>query len=175
MGIWSDERGTNMLDTGAHFYDTYECADGRYVSIGSIEPQFYAELLRLSGLGDDGDELPHQMDKAQWPAMKERLARIFATRTRDEWCEVMEGSDVCFAPVLTMDEAAKHPHNVERRTFVDVAGITQPAPSPRFERTPGEIQRPPAHTGQHTDEVLADWLGADEARIAELRAEGSVA
>ncbi len=179
MGIWSDERGTNMLDTGAHFYDTYECADGRFVSVGSIEPQFYLQLLEHSGLeadyADRGEDLPHQMDKARWPEMAERLAGIFATRTRDEWCEVMEGTDICFAPVLSMDEAARHPHNVERSTFVEVAGITQPAPSPRFERTPGEIQRPPAHPGQHTDEVLVDWLGADTARVAELRSSGSVA
>ncbi len=179
MGIWSDERGTNMLDTGAHFYDTYECADGRYVSIGSIEPQFYLQLLQHTGLekayADRGEELPHQMDKARWPELKDRLAEIFLTRTRDEWCEVMEGTDICFAPVLSMDEAARHPHNLERGTFAEVAGITQPAPAPRFERTPGAIQRPPAHAGQHTDEVLTDWLGADEARIAELRSEGSVA
>ena len=110
MGIWNDERGTNMLDTGAHFYDVYETADGKYVSIGSIEPQFYAELLRLTGL--EGEELPWQQDRAAWPAMKERLAAIFRTKTRDEWCELMEGTDVCFAPVLTIPEAIEHPHNV---------------------------------------------------------------
>jgi alpha-methylacyl-CoA racemase len=179
MGIWSPERGTNMLDTGAHFYDTYECADGGYVSIGSIEPQFYAELLRLTGLEErcaaEGESLPWQHDKAQWPAMKERLAAIFRTRTRDEWCEVMEGTDVCFAPVLTMDEATRHPHNVERGTFVEVAGVPQPGPAPRFSRTPGEVQRPPAFTGQHTDEVLGDWLGLDAERLAELRSAGAIA
>ena len=179
MGIWSEERGTNMLDTGAHFYDTYECSDGGYVSIGSIEPQFYAELVRLTGLdGGDaagGEPLPHQMDKARWDEMRERLAVIFRTRTRDEWCAVMEGTDVCFAPVLTMSEALEHPHNVERGTFMEVAGIPQPAPAPRFSRTPGTVQRPPAHVGQHTDEVLSDWLGADEARIAELRNGGAIA
>jgi alpha-methylacyl-CoA racemase len=179
MGIWSEERGTNMLDTGAHFYDTYECSDGGYVSIGSIEPQFYAELVRLTGLdgGDaaEGEPLPHQMDKARWDEMRERLAAIFRTRTRDEWCAVMEGTDVCFAPVLTMSEALEHPHNVERGTFMEVAGIPQPAPAPRFSRTPGTVQRPPAHVGQHTDEVLSDWLGADAARIAELRNGGAIA
>jgi alpha-methylacyl-CoA racemase len=179
MGIWSEERGTNMLDTGAHFYDTYECSDGGYVSIGSIEPQFYAELVRLTGLdGGDaagGEPLPHQMDKARWDEMRERLAVIFRTRTRDEWCAVMEGTDVCFAPVLTMSEALEHPHNVERGTFMEVAGIPQPAPAPRFSRTPGTVQRPPAHVGQHTDEVLSDWLGADAARIAELRNGGAIA
>jgi alpha-methylacyl-CoA racemase len=179
MGIWSDERGTNMLDTGTHFYDTYECADGEFVSIGSIEPQFYAELLRLSGLEESytsrGEELPAQMDRARWGEMKERLAEIFRTRTRDEWCEVMEGTDVCFAPVLTMQEATRHPHNIARGSFVDVAGITQPAPSPRFSRTAAEIQRPPAHAGQHTDEVLGDWLGLDADRLAALRTSGAVA
>jgi alpha-methylacyl-CoA racemase len=179
MGIWNDERGTNMLDTAAHFYDTYECSDGQFVSIGAIEPQFYLQLLEHTGLAevyeDRGEELPHQMDRARWPELKDRLTEIFLTRTRDEWCSTMEGTDICFAPVLSMDEATRHPHNVERGTFVEVAGITQPAPAPRFGRTPAAIQRPPAHTGQHTDEVLAEWLGADAERIAELRAAGTVA
>ena len=155
MGVWEDARGTNLLDTGAHFYDVYETADGKYVSIGSIEPQFYAELLELTGL--EGEELPWQHDRAQWPALKERLAAIFKPKTRDEWCEIMEGTDVCFAPVLSLTEAPEHPHNVHRGTFVEVAGIVQPAPAPRFSRTPGEVRRPPPHAGQHTDEVLADW------------------
>jgi alpha-methylacyl-CoA racemase len=172
MGIWDDERGTNMLDTGAHFYDVYETFDGKYVSIGSIEPQFYAELLRLTGL--EGEDLPWQHDKAQWPALKERLAAIFRTRTRDEWCELMEGTDVCFAPVLAIPEAVEHPHNVHRGTFVEVAGITQPGPAPRFSRTVPEIKSPPPHAGQHTDEVLAGF-GFDEDRIAKLRASGAIA
>ena len=179
MGIWSPERGTNMLDTGAHYYDTYECADGGFVSIGSIEPQFYAQLLELTGLEEDyaarGEQLPHQNDKARWDEMKERLAAIFRTRTRDEWCAVMEGTDVCFAPVLTMAEATTHPHNVARGTFTEVAGIIQPAPAPRFSRTPGAVQRPPAHVGQHTVEVLSDWLGLDDERVAALRDSGAVA
>jgi alpha-methylacyl-CoA racemase len=172
MGIWNDERGTNMLDTGAHFYDVYETADGKYVSIGSIEPQFYAELLRLTGL--EGEELPWQQDRAAWPAMKERLAAIFRSKTRDEWCALMEGSDVCFAPVLAIPEAIEHPHNVHRGTFVEVAGITQPGPAPRFSRTPGEIRRPPAHAGQHTDEVLTE-AGFDADRVAKLREAGAIA
>jgi alpha-methylacyl-CoA racemase len=172
IGVWSWERGTNMLDTGAHFYEVYETSDGKYVSIGSIEPQFYAELLRLSGL--EGEELPHQMDRGQWPAMKERLTELFKTKTRDEWCELMERTDVCFAPVLTPVEAPEHPHNAARGTFVDVAGVIQPGPAPRFSRTPLEVQRPPSHAGQHTDEVLADW-GFDEARIAKLRDAGAIA
>jgi len=171
MGLWSDERGTNMLDTGAHYYDTYQCADGGYVSIGSIEPQFYAELLRLTGL--EGEDLPWQQDKAHWPALKQRLEAVFKEKTRDEWCALMEGTDVCFAPVLTMDEAARHPHNVARGTFTEVAGITQPAPAPRFSRTPGQIRRPPPHAGQHSDEVLAE-IGYDEARLAALRDSGAI-
>ncbi len=179
MGIWNEERGANLLDTGAHFYDTYRCSDGEYVSIGSIESQFYAQLVELTGLAEDyasrGEELPHQMDRARWGELRERLSAIFATRTRDEWCEVMEGTDVCFAPVLTMSEARRHPHNVERGTFVEVAGIPQPAPAPRFSRTPGGIQRPPSHEGQHTDEVLSEWLGIDPGRLAALRGDGVVA
>jgi alpha-methylacyl-CoA racemase len=172
MGIWHDERGTNMLDTGAHFYDVYETSDGKYVSIGSIEPQFYAELLRLTGL--EAEELPWQHDRAEWPALKERLAAIFRTRTRDEWCALMEGTDVCFAPVLAIPEAVEHPHNVARGTFVDVAGIRQPGPAPRFDRTPPQISRPPAHAGQHTDEVLTE-AGFDAERVAKLREAGAIA
>jgi alpha-methylacyl-CoA racemase len=172
MGIWEDERGTNLLDTGAHFYDVYETADGKYVSIGSIEPQFYAELLRLTGL--DGEELPYQHDKSQWPALKERVAAIFKAKTRDEWCQIMEGTDVCFAPVLSLVEAPQHPHNVERGTFVELDGVVQPAPAPRFSATPASVARPPAHAGQHTDEVLAEW-GLDADRIAKLRDANAIA
>ena len=172
MGIWDDERGTNLLDTGAHFYDVYETSDGKYVSIGSIEPQFYSELLRLTGL--EGEELPFQMDRTQWPALKERVAAIFKAKTRDEWCALMEGTDVCFAPVLSIKEAPHHPHNVQRATFVERDGVVQPAPAPRFSVTPPEIQRPPSHAGQHTDEVLAEW-GFDGDRIAKLRDAGAIA
>jgi len=172
MGIWEDERGTNLLDTGAPFYDVYETADGRYVSIGSIESQFYAELLRHTGL--DAEDLPWQHDKAHWPEMKERMAEIFRRKTRDEWCEIMEGTDVCFAPVLSLAEAPHHPHNVHRKTFTEVAGLVQPSPAPRFSRTPAEIQGPPAHAGQHTDEVLTEW-GVAPDRVAELRTTGAIA
>jgi alpha-methylacyl-CoA racemase len=166
MGFWTDERGTNMLDTGAHFYDVFETADGKYVSIGSIEPQFYAQLLKLTGL--EGEDLPRQMDRARWPELKQRLAGIFKQKTRDEWCAVMEGSDVCFAPVLNMGEASEHPHNVARGTFIQVAGHTQPGPAPRFSRTRTEVVRPPCAAGEHTDEALADWgFAADD--VARLR------
>ena len=173
MGIHDENRrGTNLLDTGAHFYDVYECADGGYVSIGSIEPQFYAELLRLTGLEGDA-EFQRQMDKEQWPHLKERIAGVFRTKTRDEWCALMETTDVCFAPVLTMSEAARHPHNVERQMIVEVAGVKQPAPAPRFSRTRAEIARPPAHPGEHTREILRDW-GFPEADIESLVASGAV-
>jgi len=172
MGIWNDERGTNMLDTGAHFYNVYETADGQYVSIGSIEPQFYAELLRLTGL--EGEELPWQHDRQQWPALKDRLAAIFKTKTRDEWSALMEGTDVCFAPVLSIPEAIEHSHNVDRRMFVEVAGIRQPGPAPRFSRTEPEIVSPPPHAGQHTDEILAA-AGFDAERVAKLRDAGAIA
>jgi len=169
-GWWHDERGTNMLDTGAHFYDVYETRDGKYVSIGSIEPQFYRELLEKTGLA--GEELPHQMDRSQWPALKERLAAIFKSKTRDEWCEIMEGSDICFAPVLDMGEAPQHPHNRARRTFIEVAGTIQPRPAPRFSRTQSGVRRPPPHAGQHTDEALREWgfSGEELRKLREAKA-----
>jgi alpha-methylacyl-CoA racemase len=171
-GFWKDERGTNLLDTGSHFYDTYETADGKYISIGSIEPQFYQELLRLTGL--EGEELPRQMERSAWGPLAERLTEIFKSKTRDEWCEIMEGTDVCFAPVLNMGEAYQHTHNLARGTFVEVAGKLQPGPAPRFSRTPAEISRPPSHAGQHTDEVLAEW-GFSAEDIADLRDRKAVA
>ena len=171
-GGWKDQPGTNVLDTGAHFYDVYETSDGKYVSIGSIEPQFYAELLRLAGLAKE--DLPAQSDRAGWPAMKERLAALFRTRTRDEWCRIMEGSDVCFAPVLSLREAPAHSHNVARNVFVEVEGALVPAPAPRFSRTPARIQRPPAVPGEHTDEVLGEW-GFSPAEVSQLRAARAIA
>ena len=172
MGIWNDERGTNLLDTGAHFYDVFECSDGEYVSIGSIEPQFYAELREKLELTDENWD--QQMSRSMWPELKAELAAIFKRRTRGEWCELMEHSDICFAPVLSMEEAPKHPHNVHRGTFVERNGVVQPGPAPRFSRTEAEIQRPPAHAGQHTDELLAD-VGYAAEEISALRQAGSVA
>ena len=172
MGVHDpDSRGTNLLDTGAHFYDVYRCADDAYISIGSIEPQFYAELLRLLDLTDDPD-FATQMDRAAWPALKERLGEIFASRTRAEWCELLEHTDVCFAPVLTMAEAAEHPHNQARGTFTEVAGLVQPAPAPRFSRTEPEVASPPAHPGQHTREALLDW-GVPAERVESLLESGA--
>ena len=170
-GAWSTERGTNLLDTGSHMYDVFACADGEYISLGSLEPQFYAEMCER--LEIPIDEMP-QNERARWPEFKERIRAVIRTRTRDEWCALLEGTDVCFAPVLSLTEAPKHLHNVERGTFVEVDGITQPAPAPRFSRTPGAIRRPPSAAGQHTDETLTDW-GIDVARIAALRASGAIA
>ncbi len=165
-GWWSEERGTNLLDTGAHFYDVYETKDGGYVSIGSIEPQFYAELIEKLGLA--GEDLPRQNDRSHWEAMKERFRDLFKQKTRDEWCEIMEGSDICFAPVLTMSEAREHPHNQARDVYVEAWGVQQPAPAPRFGRTACEIQGPPPHPGQHSGEVLLDY-GFEPADIEKLR------
>jgi alpha-methylacyl-CoA racemase len=167
-----NQRGHGLLDTGSHFYDAYRCSDGNYISVGSIEPQFYAELLRLTGLSDD-PEFAGQMNQSNWPVLKQRLGDVFATKTRAEWCEIMEHTDVCFAPVLTIGEAIEHPHHQARGTFVDVAGVTQPGPAPRFSRTTADIARPPAHPGQHTREVLADW-GLDAADIDKLVETGAV-
>ena len=172
MGVWNDERGTNLLDTGSHFYDVYECADGRYISIGSIEPQFYAELLRLTGLDSD-EEFARQLVREDWPHLKARITEVFATKTRDEWCEIMEATDVCFAPVLTLEEAPAHPHNVHRDLFTELAGVVQPNPSPRFDRTVPQIQGPPSHAGADTDGVLAA-AGFDADDIAKLRDIGAV-
>jgi alpha-methylacyl-CoA racemase len=138
MGRWTEERESNFLDGGAHFYGVYECACGKFISIGSIEPQFYALLRQLAGLSDEGFDA--QMDRSAWPALKQKLADVFRTRTRDEWCKIMEGTDVCFAPVLTMAEAPRHPHMAARKVFVDRHGVTQPAPAPRFSRTPSAIR-----------------------------------
>jgi alpha-methylacyl-CoA racemase len=171
-GWWKDERGTNLLDTGAHFYEVYETKDGKYVSLGSIEPQFYAELIEKTGLA--GEELPNQMDRSGWAEMKERFREIFRQKTRDEWCEIMEGSDVCFAPVLSMTECQQHPHIRARNTFVEVAGAPHPGPAPRFSRTRVEVQGPPPHPGQHTDEALVDW-GFTSEDIRKLRDTNAIA
>ncbi|MCB9961426.1 MAG: CaiB/BaiF CoA-transferase family protein [Hyphomonas sp.] len=154
-GIWTDDREANLLDGGAHFYDTYECADGKWVSIGSIEPQFYAILREKTGL--TGPEFDAQMDKSKWPALKKKIMDVIKTKTRDEWCAIMEGTDICFAPVLSMSEAPSYKHNADRGTFVELEGIVQPGPAPRFSETPGAIQRRPAGLGEHTDEILKDW------------------
>jgi alpha-methylacyl-CoA racemase len=171
-GAWTEERGHNRTDGGAHYYRVYETKDGEYVSVGAIEPQFYALLLKHTGL--EGETLPEQTDRAHWPEMQQRLARIFKEKTRSEWTEIMQQTDICFAPVLRMSETLEHPHNVHRESFVEIDGIAQPAPAPRFLGTPTRVQRPPARVGEHTEAILRDWgFSADE--IADLHRSGAVA
>ncbi|MCG8592341.1 MAG: CoA transferase [Proteobacteria bacterium] len=170
--FWSPERGTNLLDSGAPFYDVYETADGRYVSVGAIEPQFYAALLKKLELPPSA--VATQNDRATWPAQKERIAAVFRTRTRDEWCALLEGEDVCFAPVLSPEEATAHAHNAARATFVEVEGAVQPAPAPRFSRTPGRVAGPARAPGADTDAALGAW-GVAADRLASLHASGALA
>jgi len=170
-GMWSDNRRDNMLDGGAHFYDTYQCSDGKWISIGSIEPQFYALLLEKTGITDPAFQ--QQMNKAEWPALKAKLADVIKTKSRDQWCEIMGATDVCFAPVLDLTETASHPHNAARQTFVEIEGVTQPAPAPRFSATPGAIQAPPPAIGAHNDEAFADW-GFAAADIENLKTVGAL-
>jgi alpha-methylacyl-CoA racemase len=170
-GHWNDERGTNMGDTGAHFYETYETSDGEYVAIAAVEPKFYAELLERIGV--DGATLPPQLDARGWPAAKAVLADVFRRRSRAEWCDLLEGTDACFAPVLSLVEAPEHPHNRARGTFVDVGEMCLPAPAPRFSRTPPELPDPPRAVGEGADETLAAW-GFAAAEISSLRSAGAL-
>jgi alpha-methylacyl-CoA racemase len=170
-GRWQDARGTNLLDGGAPFYDTYETADGGYVAVGALEPKFYAELL--DGLGLSGASLPAQYDQSGWPVLRERFAATFAQRSRDEWAAAFAGSDACVAPVLGIAEAPGHPYNAVRGVFVDVGGLVQPAPAPRFGRSAAGLPQPPPRPGEDTDEVLAG-LGRTRDEIADLRAMGIV-
>jgi alpha-methylacyl-CoA racemase len=169
-GQWCLEREANMIDGGAHFYGCYRCSDGRFISIGSIEPQFYALLLRLCGIDDP--DFADQWDRAAWPALKARLEALFLTRSRDAWCALLEGTDVCFAPVLDFIEATRYPHNLARDSFIAVDGAMHPAPAPRFSRTPGAAGAIP-QAGQHTHEIL-EQLGYSSTQIAGLRACGSI-
>jgi len=174
MGIWGP-RGTNLLDGGAHFYNVYETADGGYVSLAAYEPKFYANFLELVGpLGFDDLEPAHQMDMSVWPALKQRLATLFRSRTRDEWITFFAGTEVCFAPVLPMAEARTHPHNVAREMFVDVEGAPHPAPAPRFSRSTTAVQGAPVKPGAHTRTALAEW-GFDASEIQRLESEGAIA
>jgi|TARA_Y100000590_G_scaffold455618_1_gene604622 alpha-methylacyl-CoA racemase len=165
-GYWNDEREKNILDGAAPFYGAFKTSDEKFVSIGSIEEKFYNILLEKLGL--DPKLLPPQMDQNQWPILKEKIAEKIQTKTRDEWISIMEGTDVCFAPVLSLEEAPSHPHNLARENFVKVDGITQPAPAPRFSRTPGRVHTPPAKPGEHTEEVLEEW-GFDKEKISSLK------
>jgi len=172
MGVWSGGRGGNMLDTGAHFYDVYETADGKFISLGAIEPQFYAEFLDRLGLSED--DLPDQHDATRWPEAKQTIAARVRSKSRDEWDVIFEGSDACYAPVLEIDEAPLHPHNVARGTFVTTAGVQQPGPAPRFSRTALPVPEPPVHAGQNTDQTLVEY-GFSTAEIAGLRESGAIA
>ena len=160
-GGWTENRGTNFLDGGAHFYNTYETSDGKHVSVGSIEPQFYAILLEKSGLGETG-ELPHQMSKDDWPGLQEQLRKIFKSRTRDEWDDIMLGTDICYSPVLSFEEARSHPHNVERQSFVEQDGVHQAAPAPKFSRTPPELPSTSVAPGSQSREILAGSSFSEE-------------
>ncbi len=171
-GMWKTTMGSNLLDGGSHFYDTYECKDGKFISIGSIEPQFYGLLCQIAQL--DEKVFAKQMSRDLWPEQKEEIKKIFLKKTRDEWCELMEGTDVCFAPVLDMSEAPQHPHNKERKTFIDLEGVTQPAPAPRFSRTEPEVVSSPSIVGEHTNEVLSS-IGLSEEDISSLKTSGAVA
>ncbi|GAB5499317.1 MAG: CaiB/BaiF CoA-transferase family protein [Pseudohongiellaceae bacterium] len=166
MQQWSAERYSNRLDGGAYYYGAYQCSDGKYISIGSLEPQLYALLLEKCGITDPSFQ--EQLDQSAWPEKREKLTALFKTRTRAQWCELLEGTDVCFAPVLDLAEAPDHPHNQARQTFVDFEGVQQPAPAPRFSRTPGSIQSAPALAGEHSEQILGDW-GFGEDEIAALK------
>jgi len=168
---WKDERESNLLDGGAHFYGTYECADGKWVAIGAIEAQFYALLLEKMEICDPAFQ--SQYDAARWPELKATLASLFKRRTRQEWCELLEGSDVCFAPILDTDEAPEHAHNKARRTFVEIDGVIQPAPAPRFSRTVPEIQKPEVTTDEQTENAWASW-GFTAAEIATIKRQGTI-
>jgi alpha-methylacyl-CoA racemase len=166
VGFWTDERGTNLLDSGSHFYEVYETADGKYISLGSIESQFYAALLEK--LGEEAVHFENQFDMENWPAMKERMAAIIKAKTRDEWDDIFAGADVCYAPVLSMSEVRQHPHHRARETFLDDGEVWQPAPAPRFSRTPGEVTRHAAAIGEHTDEIMRDFGFSDQEIAARL-------
>ena len=171
IGMFNENApGTNLLDTGAHFYDVFQCQDDKYISIGSIEPQFYALLLEKTGLTND-PAFAKQMDPSQWPTLKAKLQDVIKQKTQAQWCAIMEGTDVCFAPVLTMTQATQHPHHIARNTFINIAGVTQPAPAPRFSRTSPETPTPPAHAGQHSTQILHEW---GISNINELLASGAV-
>jgi alpha-methylacyl-CoA racemase len=172
FGIWNDERGSNMLDTGAPFYEVYETSDGKWMAVGGIEAKFYAELLEGMGLTGDAT-LPHQMARDEWPAMKERFAQVFKTKTRDEWSAIFDGTDACVVPVLSPWEAHLHPHNQARGTFVEVEGVVQPGPAPRFSRTPSTVSKPPSPAGADTVTGLLEW-GIEESTIAKLQESGAL-
>lgn len=170
-GSWQSRRESNFLDGAAHFYRTYRCSDGKFLAVGPLEPQFYQLLLQKCGIEDES--FARQNDPTAWPELTEKLEQMFASKTRDQWCELLEGSDACVAPVLDMDEAPEHPHNRARQTFITADGIVQPAPAPRFSRSESGVQSPPPRAGEHSEEILRDWgFGAED--IERLKAAGEI-
>ena len=170
--LWADRRQSNALDGGAHWYDCYQCADGEWISVGALEPQFYQLLLQKCGITGEGLEQA-QLDVANWPRHKQRFRELFRAKTRAEWCALLEGTDVCFAPVLNFAEAQAHPHNRARQTYIDVEGVTQPAPAPRFSATPAEVRSPSPAIGEHGSALL-ELAGYTAEEIAALQAAGVV-
>ena len=171
MGMWTTDRYKNRLDGGAFYYGSYECKDGKHISLGSLEPQFYALLLEKCEITDES--FKEQLDQEAWPLKRQKLEAIFKTKTRGQWCELLEGTDVCFAPVLDLGEAPNHPHNKDRNTFVDFEGVTQPAPAPRFSRTQGNIQSSASLIGENSEEILEKW-GFTNNQINSLRENGTI-
>lgn len=170
-GSWVNRRHVNIIDGGSHFYNVYQCSDDKWIAIASIEPKFYSLLLEKTGITDPAFQ--KQLERERWPELRDKLADLFRTRTRDKWCEILEASDVCFAPVLDFEEAPLHKHNVAREAFMERDGVVQPAPMPRFSRTPGTVQRDPATAGEHNEEALADW-GFDGSEIESLKKSGAL-
>jgi alpha-methylacyl-CoA racemase len=164
--IWEDKPASNFLDTGSHYYDTYECLDGKHVAVGAIEPKFYNSLVEVLGLNKISEE-KEQMDKSRWPELKKKFSSIFLTKTRGEWCKIMKDKDVCFSPVLSITEAYEHPHNKARKLFLKNGKRIEPAPAPRFSRTPGSINRDLSGSNAETSKLLFDW-GLNEQEISEL-------
>jgi len=169
MGLWKEERGTNILDGGAHFYDSYETKDGKYIALGAIEPQFYALLIEKAEL--DAEIFGHQMNPSEWQTMSEELSKVFKHKTRDQWCELLEGTDVCFAPVLSLSEVKEHSHNKARGSFIEINNVLQPAPAPRFSKSVVETPRPPQPAGSDAQHVLKDF-GFTEEKITYLKEQG---
>jgi alpha-methylacyl-CoA racemase len=170
-GTWTTQRHANIIDGGAHFYNVYQCADGKWISLAAIEPQFYQLLLEKTGITDPAFQ--KQLDKTQWPALREKLATVIRGKTSDEWRRLLEGTDACYAPVMDFEEAISHPQNQARAMYTTIEGVVQPAPAPRFSVTPGAVQSPPAQAGQHNEEALKDW-GFTGKEITDLKASGAI-
>jgi alpha-methylacyl-CoA racemase len=170
-GLWKNARASNFLDGAAHFYHAYQCSDGKWIAVAAIEPRFYADLLERMKVSDP--DFQHQWNETRWPALAAKLAAIFQTRTREEWCAILAGTDACVAPILDLEEAPRHPHIQARGTFVEIDGVLQPGPAPRFSRTSPEVAVAPADPGEHTEDALRDW-GFTDAELNQLRREEAI-